>query len=140
MRPNTPQGHSGWHRFAAFGPPGAKLGPQKGPQGPICCQIWNGFRSIATKCQLRESKWAQKRSKWLKMAQNRPNMAQSRVKMAQIGSKWPQMAQNGPKWPKMAQNGPKMGFGRLGGGTPFWGPKLPCWPAGDQVEAKNGSK
>ena len=37
--------------------------------------------------------------------------------------------------PKMSRMG-----GRLGGGTPFWGPKLPCWPAGDQVEAKNGLK
>ena len=30
--------------------------------------------------------------------------------------------------------------GRLGGGTPVLGPKLPCWPAGGQVEAKNGLK
>ena len=25
-------------------------------------------------------------------------------------------------------------------GGPFWGPKLPYWPAGGQVEAKNGLK
>ena len=30
--------------------------------------------------------------------------------------------------------------GRLRGGTPFWAQKLPCWPAGGQVEAKNGLK
>ena len=30
--------------------------------------------------------------------------------------------------------------GRLRGGTPLWGPKLPCLPAGGQVEAKNGLK
>ena len=30
LLPNTPQGHSRWHGFAAFGPPWAKLGPQKG--------------------------------------------------------------------------------------------------------------
>ena len=41
-----PAGHSGWHRFAAFGPPGAKFGPQKGPKGPICCQNWNAFGII----------------------------------------------------------------------------------------------
>jgi len=92
----------------------------KGPKGPICCQIWNGFGSIGSvfgssvppnaSCVSQNGlKSAPRESKWLKMAQNRPKMAQSRVKMAQIGSKWPKI---GPKWLKMAQNG---------GHWAFWG-------------------
>ena len=67
LRPNTPQGHSGWHRFAAFGPPGAKFGPQKGPKGPICCQIWNAFGSIDSVFGSSARPWG---SKGVKMAQN----------------------------------------------------------------------
>ena len=70
LRPNTPQGHSGWHRFAAFGPPGAKFGPQKGPKGPICCQIWNAFESIGSVVVSSARPWG---SKGVKMAQYGPN-------------------------------------------------------------------
>ena len=30
LRPNAPQGHSRWHRFAAFGPPGGQIWATKG--------------------------------------------------------------------------------------------------------------
>ena len=67
----------------------------KGPKGPICCQIWNGFGSIGSvsgssvpptaSCVSQNGlKSAQRESKWLKMAQNRPKMAQSRVKMVNM--------------------------------------------------------
>ena len=67
-----PAGHSGWHRFAAFGPPGAKFGPQKEPSCPICCQIWNAFGSIDGVFGSSARPWGSKG-----------------VKLAQNGSKWP---------------------------------------------------
>ena len=61
-------------------------------------EYWQCFRvQCATKCQLRESKWVQKRSKGVKMAQNgskQAKMAQSGVKIAQNRAKMPQ---NRPK-------------------------------------------
>ena len=35
-----PQGHSGWHRFAAVGPPGAKFGPQKDLKAPFVANVF----------------------------------------------------------------------------------------------------
>ena len=117
LRPNTPQGAV----YAILVRPLGRRVPNlatKGPKGPICCQIWNGFKSIGSvfrssvppnaSCDSQNGlKSAQRDSKWLQIAQNRPKMAQSRVKIAQSGSKWLKVAQNGPKWPKMAQNGSK---------------------------------
>ena len=87
LLPNTPQGRSGCHTFAAFGVPDLAT---KGPKGPICCQIWNGFGSIGSvfgssvppnaSCVTQNGlKSAQRESKWLKMAQNRPKMAPNLV-------------------------------------------------------------
>ena len=92
----------------------------KGPKGPICCQIWNGFRSIVSvfgsnvppnaSCVSQNGlKSAQRESKWLKMAQHTVKIAQNRFKMAQSGVKisqnWLKIAQNRPKMP---QNRPKI--------------------------------
>ena len=99
MRPNTPHGRSGCHTFAAFGPRVPNLAT-KGPKGPICCQIWNGFGSIASVFGVPPNASCVSQN-GLKMAQNRSKMAQSRVKMAQSGSKWPKI---GPKIGVSGQN------------------------------------
>ena len=107
LRPNTPQGAVDAILVRPLGRRVPNLAT-KGPKGPICCQIWNGFKSIGSvfgssvppnaSCVSQNGlKSAQRESKWLKMAQNRPKMAQRRVKMAQIGSKWPTIAQSGSK-------------------------------------------
>ena len=103
MAQNTPQGRSGCHSCAAFGPPGTKCGHKGLPNLEWIGSIGSVFGSSVPPNASCVSQNAQRESKWLKMAQNRPQMAQSRVKMAQSGSKWPKMAQNGLNRPQMAQ-------------------------------------
>ena len=102
----------------------------KGPKGPICCQIWNGFGSIGSVFGS-------------SVPPNASCVRQNGLKSTQRESKW---LKTGPKWVKMAQNaqnGPKMGvtehfgasakgtclLGRSTGGpkaAKVWHPLRPC--------------
>ena len=85
LRPKTPQGRSGFHTFAAFGPPGTKLLPNLEWIWEYC----QCFRvHCATKCE------SQNGSKWLKTGPKWPK----------VGSKWLKMAQDGFKWLKIGSN------------------------------------
>ena len=86
----------------------------KRPKGPICCQIWNGFRSIASVFGSSVPPNACCVSKnGLKSAQNRPKGPKVGSKWLKLGQKWPRMTQNNSKWLKMAQNRPKLAQSRV---------------------------
>ena len=109
---------SGWHRFAAFGPPEAKFGPQRGLKAPFVAKFGMHFGSIGgvfgssalprapTGIGVTQNglKRAQRESKWLKMAQNRPKIGQNGVKMAQSRVKMVQRPKVRSKWVKISQH------------------------------------
>ena len=82
-------GHSGWHSFAAFGPPGPNLGNKRGLKAPFAAKFGMHLRVLAVFSGPVHGRGAQRESKWLK-----------------TGPKWPKL---GPKWLKMAQSTVKIG-------------------------------
>ena len=72
---------SGWHRFAAFGPPGAKFGPQKGLKAPFAAKFGMHLGVLTVFS-------GPVHGRGLKGSQNGSKQAQNGPKQAQNGSKW----------------------------------------------------